>query len=173
MPRPVLLEGSPGTTTDAAALFFIFSCADDDDIPVVWPFPPVTDRRTERFFLTLNTTPPKITGVGKSTLIEALARAAGHSLTRVNLSEQTDIADLLGSDLPTANGSEGEGEDGPAFAWQDGPLLEALKAGHWVLLDELNLASQVRGLSVRFVCFVNYTLLWRDSSIQNAHFSVL
>ena len=24
----------------------------------------------------------------------------------------------------------------------DGPLLGALKAGHWVLLDELNLASQ-------------------------------
>lgn len=90
-------------------------------------------------------------------MIEALARVAGHRLTRVNLSEQTDIADLLGSDLPTANGAEGGGEgedgdgDGPAFAWQDGPLLEALKAGHWVLLDELNLASQVGAWSFRFV----------------------
>ncbi|GLI68780.1 hypothetical protein VaNZ11_013272, partial [Volvox africanus] len=28
------------------------------------------------------------------------------------------------------------------FAWCDGPLLGALRAGHWVLLDELNLAGQ-------------------------------
>lgn len=56
------------------------------------------------------------------------------------------MADLLGSDLPTDAAHEGEGEEGddtPAFAWQDGPLLAALKEGHWVLLDELNLASQV------------------------------
>ena len=28
--------------------------------------------------------------------------------------------------------------------WCDGVFLTALKAGHWVLLDELNLAPQVR-----------------------------
>lgn len=96
---------------------------------------------------------PRPPGVGKSTLIEALARASGHRLTRVNLSEQTDIADLLGSDLPTKQSEE---EDGPAFAWQDGPLLAALKEGHWVLLDELNLASQV----CLYVCGgASYTLL--------------
>jgi midasin len=31
---------------------------------------------------------------------------------------------------------------GPRFAWSDGIFLKALKAGDWVLLDELNLASQ-------------------------------
>lgn len=61
---------------------------------------------------------------------------AGRKLTRINLSEQTDMMDLLGADLPAASGNVGE------FAWCDGPLLAALKAGHWVLLDELNLASQ-------------------------------
>ena len=61
---------------------------------------------------------------------------AGHKLVRINLSEQTDIMDLLGADLPSASGRAGE------FAWSDGPLLAALKAGDWVLLDELNLASQ-------------------------------
>ena len=30
----------------------------------------------------------------------------------------------------------------PRFAWSDGVFLSALKAGDWVLLDELNLASQ-------------------------------
>lgn len=54
---------------------------------------------------------------------------------RINLSEQTDMMDLLGADLPSASGTAGE------FAWSDGPLLGALKAGHWVLLDELNLAG--------------------------------
>ena len=34
------------------------------------------------------------------------------------------------------------------FAWCDGPLLGALKSGHWVLLDELNLASQVRASKI-------------------------
>ncbi len=55
---------------------------------------------------------------------------------RINLSEQTDMMDLLGSDLPVEGGTGGE------FAWTDGVLLRALKAGDWVLLDELNLAPQ-------------------------------
>ena len=54
---------------------------------------------------------------------------------RINLSEQTDMMDLLGADLPSTSGNAG------AFSWCDGPLLAALKAGHWVLLDELNLAG--------------------------------
>jgi midasin len=76
-------------------------------------------------------------GVGKTSLVHALAQLAGHTLVRINLSEQTDVADLFGSDLPSANSDL----DTP-FAWCDGVFLRALKAGHWVLLDELNLASQ-------------------------------
>ena len=45
------------------------------------------------------------------------------------------MMDLLGADLPLESGLPGE------FAWADGPLLAALKAGDWVLLDELNLAG--------------------------------
>uniref|UniRef100_A0A224YTK3 Midasin n=1 Tax=Rhipicephalus zambeziensis TaxID=60191 RepID=A0A224YTK3_9ACAR len=75
-------------------------------------------------------------GVGKTSLVAALARATGHELTRINLSEQTDISDLFGADLPVENQTVGQ------FAWRDGPLLRALREGHWVLLDELNLASQ-------------------------------
>ncbi|CAM9190807.1 unnamed protein product [Chrysoparadoxa australica] len=85
-------------------------------------------------------------GVGKTSLIDALARASGHQLVRINLSEQTDVSDLLGSDLPVppderVDESQGSGSASD-FAWSDGVLLRALKAGHWVLLDELNLASQ-------------------------------
>lgn len=41
-----------------------------------------------------------VPGVGKTSLIDALARAAGYQLIRINLSEQTDINDLFGADLP-------------------------------------------------------------------------
>jgi MoxR-like ATPase len=71
-------------------------------------------------------------------LISALAAASGHKLVRINLSEQTDIADLMGSDLPMQNSTA----SGASFEWCDGVLLTAIKEGSWVLLDELNLASQ-------------------------------
>ncbi len=78
-------------------------------------------------------------GVGKTSLISALASMSGHNLIRINLSEQTEITDLMGSDLPIPN----EGNDsGASFQWCDGALLRAIKNGDWVLLDELNLASQ-------------------------------
>ncbi|XP_031485697.1 midasin isoform X2 [Nymphaea colorata] len=75
-------------------------------------------------------------GVGKTSLVVALANLSGHNIVRINLSEETDIMDLLGSDLPV------DGETGIQFAWSDGILLQAIKSGSWVLLDELNLAPQ-------------------------------
>ncbi|XP_061563343.1 midasin [Cololabis saira] len=85
-------------------------------------------------------------GVGKTSLVAALAKASGNHLVRINLSEQTDVTDLFGTDLPVEGGKGGE------FAWRDGPLLAAFKAGHWVVLDELNLASQsvLEGLNACF-----------------------
>ncbi|XP_067882619.1 midasin [Heterodontus francisci] len=85
-------------------------------------------------------------GVGKTSLVAALAKASGNQLVRINLSEQTDVTDLFGTDLPVEGGKGGE------FAWRDGPLLAALKAGHWIVLDELNLASQsvLEGLNACF-----------------------
>ncbi|KAL2164658.1 hypothetical protein VTH06DRAFT_3875 [Thermothelomyces fergusii] len=75
-------------------------------------------------------------GVGKTTLITALARACGRPLTRINLSDQTDLMDLFGTDVPV------EGAEAGNFAWQNAPFLEAMQKGEWVLLDEMNLASQ-------------------------------
>ncbi|KAL4867700.1 hypothetical protein BDV12DRAFT_197981 [Aspergillus spectabilis] len=75
-------------------------------------------------------------GVGKTTLVTALARALGKPLTRINLSDQTDLTDLFGSDVPVEGGDIGQ------FAWRDAPFLQAMQRGDWVLLDEMNLASQ-------------------------------
>ena len=75
-------------------------------------------------------------GVGKTTLVTALAQSIGMPLTRFNLSEQTDLSDLFGSDAPT------EGTEAGNFTWRDAPFLRAMQNGEWVLLDEMNLASQ-------------------------------
>ena len=85
-------------------------------------------------------------GVGKTSIVASLAKESGFGITRINLSEQTDISDLFGADLPV------EGARGGKFEWKDGPLLVALKEGHWVILDELNLASQpvLEGLNSAF-----------------------
>lgn len=85
-------------------------------------------------------------GVGKSSLISNLALLSGHKLIRINLSEHSELSDLLGSDLPCKN------IDGPKFEWHDGVFLQAMKQGHWVLLDELNLAPQsvLEGLNACF-----------------------
>ncbi|KAI4147659.1 MAG: hypothetical protein LQ341_001747, partial [Variospora aurantia] len=85
-------------------------------------------------------------GVGKTTLVAALAQACGMPLTRINLSDQTDLMDLFGSDVPVEGGTAGQ------FQWQDAPFLRAMQKGEWVLLDEMNLASQsvLEGLNACF-----------------------
>jgi len=75
-------------------------------------------------------------GVGKTSLVSALANATSNPLIRINLSEQTDLIDLFGSDAPAEGGNTGE------FVWRDAPFLRAMQRGEWVLLDEMNLASQ-------------------------------
>ncbi|KAL9603891.1 MAG: hypothetical protein Q9219_000829 [cf. Caloplaca sp. 3 TL-2023] len=85
-------------------------------------------------------------GVGKTTLVGALAQACGMPLTRINLSDQTDLTDLFGSDVPVEGGVAGQ------FQWRDAPFLRAMQNGEWVLLDEMNLASQsvLEGLNACF-----------------------
>ncbi|KAI5981722.1 midasin [Pisolithus albus] len=75
-------------------------------------------------------------GVGKTSLVTALAKLAGYRLCRINLSDQTDLIDLFGSDIPAESGAPGE------FMWKDAEFLRAMQEGHWVLLDEMNLAPQ-------------------------------
>ncbi len=39
---------------------------------------------------------------------------------------------MFGSDLPA------EGKGGARFEWRDGPFLNALKKGDWIVLDEVS-----------------------------------
>ncbi|KAL9235481.1 hypothetical protein vseg_010237 [Gypsophila vaccaria] len=101
---------------------------------------PTTSRNVMRVLRAMQLRKPVLLegspGVGKTSLITAIGKFSGHNVVRINLSDQTDIMDLLGSDLPI------ESEEGLQFAWSDGILLQALKEGSWVLLDEINLAQQ-------------------------------
>eukprot|EP00924_Labyrinthula_sp_SR-Ha-C_P005664 snap_masked-scaffold_14-processed-gene-1.5-mRNA-1 protein AED:0.22 eAED:0.22 QI:0/-1/0/1/-1/1/1/0/4800 len=75
---------------------------------------------------------------GKTSIVEALGRMLKVRVIRINLSEQTDFSDLTGLDTPSSS------EDGVStrFSWTDGPIITAIKEGHWLLLDEVNLANQ-------------------------------
>lgn len=101
---------------------------------------PTVRKNTMRLMRALQVSKPVLLegnpGVGKTSIVMAVAKATGKPLVRMNLSEQTDLMDLFGSDAPM------EGESAGNFAWRDAPFLQAMKNGHWVLLDEMNLASQ-------------------------------
>ncbi|KAK3722115.1 AAA ATPase midasin [Vermiconidia calcicola] len=102
--------------------------------------PPTTKVNATRIVRALHLPKPVMLegnpGVGKTALITAIADAIGMPLARINLSEQTDLLDLFGSDVPV------EGSQAGTFIWRDAPFLRAMKRGEWVLLDEMNLASQ-------------------------------
>jgi midasin len=70
-------------------------------------------------------------GHRKTTLIEYLGAATGHYVIRINNHEHTDIQEYTGGFAADSNG---------VLSFQDGLLVQALRQGHWVILDELNLA---------------------------------
>ena len=78
------------------------------------------------------------TSTAKTSSIQYLACVLGQPVVRVNLNGQSDTGELIGRFVP-ATGVRANG--GAQWAWQDGVLLEALRHGWWVILDELNLAE--------------------------------
>ena len=71
------------------------------------------------------------TSAGKTTLVEYLAARTGHRCVRINNHEHTDIQEYIGSYVSSSSG---------ALVFREGILVEALKKGYWIILDELNLA---------------------------------
>lgn len=71
------------------------------------------------------------TSAGKTTLVEYLAARCGHTCVRINNHEHTDVQEYTGCYATDPNGK---------LIFQEGILVQALRKGHWVILDELNLA---------------------------------
>ncbi|KAK9498536.1 hypothetical protein O3M35_003147 [Rhynocoris fuscipes] len=72
------------------------------------------------------------TSVGKTSLITYLAQASGHKCFRINNHQHTDLQEYVGSYI--AEPSTGN------LVFKEGVLVEAMRHGHWIILDELNLA---------------------------------
>jgi midasin len=75
---------------------------------------------------------PGPTSAGKTSLVMYLARRTGHRCIRINNHEHTDLQEYMGSYVSDPKTGK--------LVFQDGALVEAVKNGYWVVLDELNLA---------------------------------
>ncbi|KAL8689253.1 MAG: hypothetical protein Q9218_005036, partial [Villophora microphyllina] len=71
------------------------------------------------------------TSSGKTSMVEYLAAISGHKFVRINNHEHTDLQEYLGTYI---SGSDGQ------LQYQEGVLVQALREGFWIVLDELNLA---------------------------------
>jgi len=76
-------------------------------------------------------------GVGKSATIEEAAKRFGAELLRINLSSRTTIDDLIGRVAFQPDLSGG----GISLTFHEGLFTRAVRTGAWLLLDEMNLAS--------------------------------
>ena len=72
------------------------------------------------------------TSTGKTSSIEYLAKRTGHHFVRINNHEHTDVQEYLGSYVSDPLTGK--------LVFKDGLLVQALREGHWIVLDELNLA---------------------------------
>jgi len=73
------------------------------------------------------------TATSKTSAVRYLAARLGQPVVRLNLSGHTDTGELLGRYVPDPAGK--------GWIWKDGLVVRAMRQGHWVILDELNLAE--------------------------------
>lgn len=71
------------------------------------------------------------TSAGKTSMINYLAKITGHKFVRINNHEHTDLQEYLGTYVSDSTGK---------LSFREGVLVEALRNGYWIVLDELNLA---------------------------------
>lgn len=71
------------------------------------------------------------TGTGKTSLIQQFAAKINQPAIRVNLNGQTTVSDFVGFWMA----KDGE------MVWVDGSLPKAMRAGYWLILDEIDFAE--------------------------------
>lgn len=72
------------------------------------------------------------TSAGKTSLIEYVAKRSGNFCLRINNHEHTDLQEYIGTYAADENGR---------LSFKEGVLVQAMRMGYWIILDELNLAS--------------------------------
>jgi hypothetical protein len=86
-----------------------------------------------------------------------LAAQTGHKFVRINNHQHTELSEYLGSYVADEAGR---------LVFREGALVQALRQGHWVVLDELNLApTEVRGgasIPAVVAVLVPAVVVWRS-----------
>lgn len=72
------------------------------------------------------------TSAGKTSLIEYVANKSGNRCLRINNHEHTDLQEYIGTYSADLSGM---------LSFKEGVLVDAMRNGYWIILDELNLAS--------------------------------
>ncbi|XP_034479634.1 midasin [Drosophila innubila] len=72
------------------------------------------------------------TSAGKTSLIDYVARRSGNRCLRINNHEHTDLQEYIGTYAADVTGK---------LSFREGVLVQAMRHGYWIILDELNLAS--------------------------------
>ncbi|XP_067631337.1 midasin isoform X1 [Eurosta solidaginis] len=72
------------------------------------------------------------TSAGKTSLIDYVARRSGNHCLRINNHEHTDLQEYIGTYVADVTGK---------LSFKEGVLVQAMRNGYWIILDELNLAS--------------------------------
>ena len=82
------------------------------------------------------------TAVAKSTAVLWVAWLCRQGAVRLNLNGQSDAGELVGRFVPNGDSAE-PGDHRPPAAWRfwEGIVPDCMRHGHWVVLDELNLAE--------------------------------
>lgn len=70
------------------------------------------------------------TGTGKTSIVQDIANCRNQPWTRFNLTGDTTVDEFVGK--YTLSGGN--------TVWEDGILLQAMKKGHWLIVDEINVA---------------------------------
>ena len=121
---PTTVEMTKGSTLDVSAI--------PSKDPLFVPFGSFTDVgsiiKSNMFYPIFVT---GLSGNGKTFMVEQACAKAKRELFRVNITIETDEDDLLGG-FRLVNGET---------VWFDGPVVEAMKKGSVLLLDEVDLAS--------------------------------
>jgi midasin len=85
------------------------------------------------------------TGCGKTSVCQLLALLRGQRLRILNCHQHTETSDFIGGFRPTRTSERKEmlkdGKTAAPFAWEDGPLIKAMRDGDILLVDELSLAE--------------------------------
>ena len=108
-------------------------------------------------------------GVGKTALVENLARETGRTLIRVNLSEQTDMMDLLGSEYPVSRGDKEHDDDEIQFRWSDEMNLaqQSILEGLNAILDHRR-TVYIPELNKEFLCHPDFFVFACQNPSQSA-----